>query len=235
MINLSKLFFVGLLSATFLAFSANAQDEKAKKEDAPIGKGIDALPKDIIKKIDESKPADLAEKLNLAINMLSIEGQSYMRIKARLEFIERKMTSLEKATNNNANIIKVRDLISDPGFKKKALEMLDKPNFTDEIAKVLKDNSLTARDVVDYLQLKKASKTKADIKLGLSKIFEEFNKENPSISGIPQPNENGDLSGEVGDILASMSSKPSRPSRPSAVDSNEALKNAVKELLGAGN
>jgi len=56
MINLSKLFFVGLLSATFLAFSANAQDEKAKKEDAPIGKGIDALPKDIIKKLMNLNP-----------------------------------------------------------------------------------------------------------------------------------------------------------------------------------
>lgn len=235
MVNLKNLFFVGLLSVTFLSFCANAQDDKGKKEDAPIGKGVEGLPKDIIKKIDESKPSDLAEKLNLAINMLSRDGQDYMRAKARLEFIERKMTSLENASNSNANILKVRDLVSDPGFKKKALEMLEKPNFTDEIAKVLKDNSLTARDVVDYVQLKKVTKTKADIKLGLSKIYDKFNEENPSISGIPLPNENGDFSKEVDNILASLSSKPSKPSKTPAVDSNEALKNAVKELLGAGN
>ena len=235
MINLKNLFFVGLLSVTFFAFSANAQDDKGKKEDAPIGKGVEGLPKDIIKKIDESKPSDLAEKLNLAINMLSRDGQDYMRAKAKLEFIDRQMTSLENASNSNANILKVRDLVSDPGFKKKALEMLEKPNFTDEIAKVLKDNSLTARDVVDYVNLKKVTKTKADIKLGLSKIYDKFNEENPSISGIPLPNENGDYSKEVDNILASLSSKPSRPSKTSAVDSNEALKNAVKELLGAGN
>lgn len=235
MISLKNLVFVGFLSGTFFTFCANAQEEKGKKADESIGKGIDALPKDIVKKIDESKPSDLAEKLNLAINMLSRDGLDYMRIKARLEFIERKMTTLEKASSSNANILKVRDLVSDPGFKKKAFEMLDKPNFTEEIAKVLKDNSLTARDVVDYLQLKKATKTKADIKQGLSKIFDEFNKENPSISGIPLPSDNGDLSGEVADILASISSKPSRPSRVPAVDGNEALKNAVKELLGAGN
>lgn len=235
MIYFKNLLFTGLISGVFFVFSANAQDEKTKKEDAPIGKGVEGLPKDIIKKIDESKPADLAEKLNLAINMLSREGQGSMRAKARLEFIERKMTSLENASNSNANIVKVRDLVSDPGFKKKALEMLDKPNFTDEIAKVLKDNSLTARDVVDYVQLKKVTKTKADIKLALSIIFKEFNLENPSISGIPLPNENGDFSKEVDNILASLSSKPTKPSRAPAVDSSEALKNAVKELLGAGN
>jgi len=235
MIYFKNLFFTGLISGVFFVFSANAQDEKAKKEDAPIGKGVEGLPKDIIKKIDESKPADLAEKLNLAVNMLNREGQDYMRAKARLEFIERRMTSLENVSNSNPNIIKVRDLISDPGFKKKALEMLDKPNFTDEIAKVLKENSLTARDVVDYVQLKKVTKIKADIKQGLSKIYDKFNEVNPIISGIPQPNDNGDFSGEVGDILGSISSRPSKPSRPSAVDGNEALKNAVKELLGASN
>ena len=93
----------------------------------------------------------------------------------------------------------------------------------DFILELIDNNALSLKDL-DY-SLRKDKEI----------IFKEFNLENPSISGIPLPNENGDFSKEVDNILASLSSKPSKPSRAPAVDSSEALKNAVKELLGAGN
>lgn len=235
MIYLKNLFFAGLLTGTFLAFSANAQDEKAKKEDAPIGKGVEGIPKDVVKKIDESSASDLADKLNLAINMLSRDGLASLKYKVRLEFIERKILALETSASSNTNIVKVRDLVLDPGFKKKALEMLDKPNFAEEIAKILKDNSLTARDVVDYNQLKKLTKTKADIKLALMLISKEFGQVNASISGIPLPSGNTDFTKEVESMLAILSSKPVQPSIISSVGVDEAMKNAIKELVGSAN
>lgn len=233
MINLKVFILSGVLVFSLFSFIGNAQEEKAKKEEAPIGKGVEGLTKDIIKKIDDSTAPDLSEKLNLAINMLSRDGLDTLKIKVRLELIEKKISALEASAKSNANISKVKDLISDPGFKKKALEILDKPNFSDEISKIFKENSLTPQDIKDFVELRKMDKTKSDIKLALGLIAKMFSQMNPSISGIPLANSDKESFGkEVENLIAILSSKPAPSVGSDSGGSSDAFKDVFKELLG---